>query len=97
MKGEILRLEIEGKDVTGELALELPPGTTAAVRDRALDALLGAPLDERARELDLAIAAAPCRFATPRNGKDERGRTVFDVRGRVEGDRLVPVRKGANT
>jgi len=93
MKGEILRLQIEGKEVVGELALELPPGTTAAVRDKAIDTLLVEPLTERAAELDLALAAAPSRFALPRNGKDERGRTVFDLRGRAEGDRLVPVRK----
>ena len=95
MQSEILRLEIEGKEIVGELALALPPGTTATVRDRALDALLVVRLEATAAELDLVLAAAPSRFATPRNGKDEAGRTVFDVRGRTEGDRLVPVRKVA--
>lgn len=95
MNGEILRLEIDGKDIKGELALELPPGTSAAVRDKAIDVLLADRLAERATELDVVVAAAPSRYAMPRNGKDERGRTVFDLHGRAEGDRLVPVRKGA--
>lgn len=95
MKGEILRLEIEGAELVGELALELPPGTTAAKRDKALDALLGDRLADVAAGVDFAVAASPCRFAIPRNGKDAQGRTVFDLRGRAEGGRLVPVRKGS--
>lgn len=94
MKGEILRLEFVGKELSGELALELPPGTTASVRDKAIDGLLNERLVDEAGKLDLAIAASPSRFAHPRNGKDAQGRTVFDLRGRVEGDRLLPVRKG---
>ena len=94
MKGEILKLEIEGRTVVGELALELPPGTSAAVRDKAIDVLLNERLSARASELDVVLAASPSRFAIPRNGKDASGRTVFDLHGRAEGDRLVPVRKG---
>jgi hypothetical protein len=85
-------LRIEGDRVRGELALEVPPGTKAAKRDRALDALLAAPLSDAAGALDVVLAAAPSAFAFPMPGKDEQGRTRFVVRGRIEGDRLVPER-----
>jgi hypothetical protein len=85
-------LHIEGKTVHGEVALELPPGTKAAKRDRALDALLAAPLSDAAASLSAVLAAAPSAFAYALPGKDEAGRTRFVVRGRAEGDRLVPER-----
>ena len=93
MKGEILVLEVTGREVTGLLALELPPGTQASVRDRALDGLLAVPLADEAEKLAAPLAAAPSRYARPRDGKDEQGRTVFEVQGRLEGGRLVPIRK----
>lgn len=92
--GELVRLEVEGKLLAGELALELPPGTTAAVRDRSIDALLGDALIDAAASVDAVVAAAASAFAFPRPGKDPQGRTVFDVRGRIEGDRLLPNRPG---
>ena len=90
-----LALWVEGRTVRGELALDLPPGTTAAKRDRAIGALLVAPLSDAAATLSVVLAAAPSAYAYPLPGKDEAGRTPFVVRGRVEGDRLVPERPDA--
>ncbi len=92
MNGEVLRLEVEGGEITGELALDLPPGTPAAARDKALNALLTARLTEiaAARGVVLSAPASSYAFATP--GKDEQRMTRFVVRGRVEGDRLLPAR-----
>ncbi|MBI2390369.1 MAG: hypothetical protein HYV09_12335 [Deltaproteobacteria bacterium] len=92
--GELVKLELEGKLLVGELALELPPGTTAGVRDKSIDALLGDRLIDAAASVDAVVAAAASAFAFPRPGKDPKGRTVFDVRGRIEGDRLLPSRPG---
>jgi hypothetical protein len=93
LRVEILRLELLGRELGGELALDLPPGTTAAVRDQAIDEQLNERLTDEAARLHVAVAAAPSRFAHPRNGKDAQGRTLFELRGRIEGDRLLPVRK----
>ena len=93
VKGELIALELTGADVVGELSLLVPPGMIAADRDRGVDAILGPPLHELARGRGVVVAAAASAFARPRDGKDDQGRTHFDVRGRVEGDRLVPVRK----
>lgn len=85
-------LRIEENTVRGELALDLAPGTTAAKRDRALDALLASPLGDAADALSVVLAASPSAYAYPLPGKDENGRTRFVVRGRIEADRLVPER-----
>ena len=85
-------LRIKDQLVTGEIAIEVPPGTTAQVRDRALDAALSDPLSDAAEQLGAVLAAPPHRFAQALAGKDERGRTRFAVRGRAEGGRLVPER-----
>lgn len=91
-KAEILRLELIENELSGELALPLAPGTTAPARDKALDALLSARLAELAKQEGVVVIAAASAFAHPRDGKDEEGRTRFDLRGRLEGDMLVPVR-----
>lgn len=93
MKGEILRFELVGKTLVGELALDMPPGTTAVARDRALDALLGPRLDALASELTAVVAAAASAFAFQEPGKDEQKRTRFAIRGLLEADRLLPQRK----
>ena len=36
------------------------------------------------------LAAQPARYTKERPGRDAEGRTVLEVAGRVEGDRLVP-------
>ena len=87
-------LRVEGKRMIGTVALVVPPGTRAVERDRLLDAALGDRFHVLAAELGAAPAAAPSAFAWPRPGKDAAGRTTFDVCARVEGDLLVPFRKG---
>lgn len=92
MASEVLGLAIENDVVVGEVALEVAPGTTANVRDRALDSLLGAQLTEIASQRGVVLSAAPSAYAFQEPGKDSGGRTRFVVRGRVEGDRLLPAR-----
>ena len=86
-------LSIEGKLVTGEVTLDVHPAMTAAERDRALDAALSERLTELATELGVVLSSAPHRYARPLPGKDAAGKTRFLVRGRAEGDYLLPVRK----
>lgn len=93
MKGQILSLELVGKSLVGELALEVPPGTTAVARDQAIDALLGPRLDALANEATAVVSAAPSAFAFQEPGKDEQKRTRFTIRGLLEADRLLPQRK----
>lgn len=92
VKGEIIRLDLVGKSLLGELALELPPGTTAAARDHAIDALLGPRLDALALQMTAVVAAAPSAFAFQEPGKDEQKRTRFTIRGLLEADRFLPQR-----
>jgi hypothetical protein len=86
-------LRIEGDRVLGEIALAIPPGTIAAARDRLLDTAIGAALTAITEELQVTPAASPSAFARPLPGKDDAGHTRFEIEGRIEGDRLVPVRK----
>ncbi len=88
-------LTVHGKNVVGEVAIEVGPATLAGERDRLLDQVLTGPLADLAKELDTILAAAPHRYARPNPGKDANGLTRFTVRARVEGDRLVPDVKGA--
>ncbi len=87
---EILRLERDGLEVSGEVALHVAPGTVAAVRDRALEALLSKPLEALAEEKDAVLVVAASGYAFPQPGKDGQGRTRFIVSGRIEGGRLMP-------
>lgn len=89
-----VRLEVKDDEVTGEFALELPPGMVAAKRDKAVDEALTGPLYEAARKLGVVLSSDANDYAHPLNGHDEQGRTRFQVRGRVEGDLLVPMRAG---
>jgi hypothetical protein len=59
-------------------------------RERAIDDALAGPLGGAADQIAAVLAAEPVRYAKERPGRDAEGRTVFDVAGRVEGDRLVP-------
>jgi hypothetical protein len=93
MNGEVLRLDVlDGGEISGEVALDLPPGTTAAVRDRALNSLLSARLTEIAAARGVVLSAQASSYAFVSPGKDDQKRTRFVVRGRVEGDRLLPSR-----
>jgi hypothetical protein len=88
-------LTLHGKDVVGEVALEIGPATLATERDRLLDHALTGPLSDIAKETGTMLAAAPHRYAKPKPGKDAEGLTHFSVRGLVEGDRLVPAHRKA--
>jgi hypothetical protein len=87
-----LVVRAEGSTVRGAFALAVAPGTKAAKRDRAIDALLAVPLADAAEALSVVLATSPSAYAYPLPGKDEAGRTRFAVRGRVEGGTLVPER-----
>ncbi len=87
-------LTVNGRHVTGEVTLEIGPATLATERDRALDAVLSGPLSDLAQEHDSVLAAAPHRFARATPGKDANGLTIFKVRARLEGGRLIPNVKG---
>jgi|HubBroStandDraft_6_1064221.scaffolds.fasta_scaffold1069117_2 hypothetical protein len=79
----------EGR-VTGTVAVLVKPGTARQAREDAIEAELGARLDEAARELGVVLIAPPASYTKERPGRDTEGRTVLEVAGRVEGDRLVP-------
>jgi hypothetical protein len=83
-------LTVRGEHVEGELALNIPPGTVAAERDRALDVALTTLLGDIADKLGAVLASPPHRFARVLPGKDVEGRDRFMVRGRAEGGRLIP-------
>ena len=85
-----LTIDEEGSVVTGEIKLLLPPGTLRADQQRALDEALGGMLDEAARALGVVVSAAPYAFARPIPGRGADGSVAFKVRGRAEGDRLIP-------
>ncbi len=91
MADEVLDLHVEGERIVGVVALDLSPGTRSGAQDKQLDEVLGPALTDLARELDCVLGAAASTFAKPM-GKHEDGRARFLVHGRVEGDRLVPVR-----
>ncbi|HEU4539430.1 MAG TPA: hypothetical protein VFS00_35165 [Polyangiaceae bacterium] len=83
-------LQIEGDEVSGELSIRVQPGQKAPSLNAALDRALSALLTDAATSLGVVVAAAPHTFAKPLPGKDEAGRIRYVVRGRREGDRLVP-------
>jgi hypothetical protein len=79
-----------GGKVTGAIAVLIKPGGSRAARERAIDDAISEPLAAAAAELGVVLSAAPVNFARERPGRDSEGRTVFEVSGRVEGDRLLP-------
>jgi hypothetical protein len=83
-------LVAEDGKVIGTIAVTVPPGASAQAREDAIEHELGARLDEAAEELGVVLAAQPAKYTKERPGRDEEGRTVLEVAGRVEGDRLVP-------
>ena len=87
-------LRIEDDEVSGEVAVLVPPGTLARARDDALASALAEPLARAAAELGTILMAAPIAYARQLPGKDAEGRTRYSVRARKEGDRLVPALKG---
>jgi len=76
--------------VAGAVAVKIPPGISSQEREKVINDVLSTELSEAAKELGVVLAAAPDRFTRERPGRDEEGRTVLEVSGRVEGDTLVP-------
>jgi hypothetical protein len=76
--------------VVGSIAVAIPGGSSSVERARLIDDALSAPLTDAAQELMVVLAAPPERFARERPGRDEQGRTVLEVAGRVEGGVLMP-------
>jgi hypothetical protein len=83
-------LVAEGGKVTGTIAVTVKPGATWQEREEAIESELTPRLDAAAGELGVVLAAQPASYTRERPGRDAEGRTVLEVAGRVEGDRLVP-------
>lgn len=80
----------EGGKLTGTIAVTVKPGATQKEREAAIERELDTRLDEAAEELGVVLAAKPSSYTRERPGRDAEGRTVLEVAGRIEGDRLVP-------
>lgn len=76
--------------VVGSIAIAIPGGSASAERAHLIEHALSAQLTDAARELGVVLATPADRYTRERPGRDEEGRTVLDVAGRVEGDVLVP-------
>ena len=67
----------------------------SATRARALERLLAVPLHEFATTVGRTLVAAAHRYAFPRTGAAAThadGGLVYDVRGRFEGEAIIPAR-----
>jgi hypothetical protein len=94
---DVVRLQATAKGVEGEAALRLDPGVRADAQHRTIDAALSTPLNDAAAQFCLVLAARPSAYAFLQPGKDDEGRTHFVVRGRAEGDLLVPAQQDPET
>jgi hypothetical protein len=88
--GSIHGLLAEEGRVAGSLAVQIPPGISREARENLIEAELTDKLTEAAESLGVVLAAAPMSYTKEKPGRDDEGRTVIEVAGRVEGDRLVP-------
>lgn len=88
--GSLHGLIAENGLVLGTVAVAVKGGSTREVREAAIEAELNEKLYAIAEELGVVLAARPAAFTRERLGRDAEGRTVLDVHGLVEGDRLVP-------
>jgi hypothetical protein len=79
----------EGR-VVGSIAVTVKPGATRVEREKLIDDALAEALNNAAEELGVVLAASPEHYTKERPGRDAEGRTILEVAGRVEGDRLVP-------
>ena len=86
-------LTVTEDEVSGEIALDVPPGTSAKNLEKLVTQALVEPLHRVAEELDVVLAAVPIKYARQVPGRDEEGRTRYLVRGRREGGKLVPAHK----
>lgn len=80
----------ENGKLVGSIAVAIPGGASGAERVRRIEEALGQSLIEAARELGVVLGAAPEKYTREKPGRDDEGRTVLEVLGRVEGDVLVP-------
>jgi hypothetical protein len=83
-------LVAEAGRVTGSIAVLVKAGVSREERERAIEGALDEPLHSAAEALGVVLAAKPVSFTREQPGRDSEGRTVLEVGGRVEGDRLVP-------
>ncbi|HEY4119091.1 MAG TPA: hypothetical protein VGM56_14595 [Byssovorax sp.] len=79
----------EGR-VAGVVAVEVKPGTSREARERAVDDVLLPELTRACDELGVVLATTAAHYTRERPGRDADGKTVLEVAGRVEGDRLIP-------
>jgi hypothetical protein len=88
--GQVHGLVVRDDEVVGSVAVKIPGGSSQEARAKLVDAAVVEALADKAASIGAIVAAAPGRFTRERPGRDDEGRTVLDVRGRLEGDRLVP-------
>lgn len=91
MAGELI---VEGEEMSGEIALAIPPGTRSEEVERLLVEALKDEIYRVADELEVVVSAHPKKYARELPGRDDEGRTRWAVRGRREGGKLVPALKG---
>lgn len=89
----IENLTVTDDEISGEIALEIAPGTSAKALEKLVTAALVEPLHRVAEELDVVLAAVPMKYARQLPGRDEAGRTRYSVHGRREGGMLIPMHK----
>jgi len=80
--------------ISGTVAVRIRGGASKAERERAIDEALAVELSRASETLGVVLAARPVAYTKERPGRDEQGRTVLEVRGRSEGDVLVPGLRG---
>jgi hypothetical protein len=88
--GSLHGLLAEEGRVAGSIAVLMPPGISREQREDLIEAELTGKLTDAAETLGVVLAAAPMSYTKERPGRDAEGRTVIEIAGRVEGDRLVP-------
>ena len=88
--GSLHGLLAEEGRVAGSIVAVLPPGISREARESLIEAELTDQLNDAAEALGVVLAAAPMSYTKEKPGRDAEGRTVIEVAGRVEGDRLVP-------
>lgn len=72
--------------------MHLPAGTTVAMREKLLDMQITDALNDAAQRIGVVLDTGAHGFAQLTGQVDGAKRSEFVIQGRVEGDRLVPVR-----
>lgn len=83
-------LVIDDRFVIGEFSVKIPVGSGRELREKLITEGVGPLLDELAQSSGLVVTAVPIKYVRERPGRDDEGRTVFDVTGFIDGDYLVP-------